>query len=173
MDANHPLEYWQDFDGPFPQMIFCDNARGFFSLGVKLRTKGCYGHFCWLIGKNAIASQSWWFQRQRLDHYAGAYLKFVHNPSWTPGQRARLLSAIHADLDLSPWKTRYDAIGVLGELLGIKWMNRRGLYFCSERGSYLKLVDPAYHLEHPTPSELNAWTKRTGRFEVSGRYIPE
>jgi len=52
-------------------------------------------------------------------------------------------------------------------------MNRKGLDFCSERGKYLGRIDPAYNLDHPDPSELNAWTKNSGRFEVTGRYAPE
>lgn len=172
MDIYYPLQFWKAFDGPFPQMMFCDNARGLFSFGVKLRSRGFYGHFCWLVGKDLLASQGWWFQRQTLDHYEGAYLKFVHNPNWTDLDRIKLLAAIKTDLDLPAWKTRYDVLGVIGELLGIKWMNRKGLYFCSERGKYLALVDPLYNLKHPTPSELNLWSKNSGRFEVIGRHSP-
>jgi len=172
MDANYPLEYWKEFDGPFPQMMFCDNAMGLFSAAVKIRTKGYYGHFCWLVGRDEIASQSWWFQRQKLEHYRGCYVKFVHNPSWSESERRILLASIWRDLAMSPWKTRYDVIGVVGELFGITWMNRRGLDFCSERGKYLKRIDPAYNLKHPSPTELNDWTKQSGRYEVSGRYAP-
>ena len=171
MDINYPLEYWKDFDGPFPQMVFADNARGLFSLGVKLKTKGFYGHFCWMIGRNEIASQWFYFQRQTLDHYEGAYLKFVHNPSWTDLDRIKILVAILNDLAL-PWhKTLYDVPGVLGELLGIS-INLPWFDFCSERGKYLAEIDPAYDLKHPTPKDLNLWTKDSGRFEVLGRYSP-
>ncbi|MFH2073906.1 MAG: hypothetical protein ABIJ57_00975 [Pseudomonadota bacterium] len=172
MDINYPLKYWKDFNGPFPQMVFADNARGLFSTAVKIKTKGFYGHFCWLIGRNEIASQWFYFQRQTLDHYEGAYLKFVHNPAWTDLDRIKMLAAINADLDLCPWKTRYDVIGVIGELFGIKWLNRKRFDFCSERGKYLAEVDPAYDLKHPTPKDLNMWTKKDGRFEVTGRFAP-
>jgi hypothetical protein len=172
MDRNYPLEYWKDFAGPFPQMVFADKVRGLFAYGVKVKTQGYYGHFCWLIGPNEIASQWWWFQRQKLEHYRDCYLKFVHNPHWTEMQRLNLLVAINKDLDLSKWKTRYDVVGVIGELFDWKWLNRRGLYFCSERGSYLKLVDPLYTLVHPDPTELNEYTKGCGLYEVSGRYSP-
>jgi hypothetical protein len=173
MDENFPLEYWKTFPGPYPQMVFCDNARGFFSLGVKVRTRGFYGHFMWMVGKNELASQWWYFQRQELDHYEGCYLKFISKPSWTDEQRRILLKAINADLDLSPWKTRYDVLGVIGQLFGCGWLRRTNLYYCSERADYLELIDGTYGLKHPTPSELNAWTKQSGKFEVTGRYTPE
>jgi hypothetical protein len=173
MDINYPLEYWQNFEGPFPQMVFCDNARGLFSLAVKKKTKGFYGHYMILIGKDELASQWFYFQRQKLDHYTGAYLKFVHNPFWTDLERLKMLIAIKEDLDKPWYKTLYDVPGVIGELFGVNWMNLPGFDFCSERGRYLKLVDPRYDLKHPTPTELNLWTKGDGRFEVTGRYTPE
>lgn len=39
MDEYHDLDYWKNFDGSFPQMVFSDNAQGIFSLLVKKRTK--------------------------------------------------------------------------------------------------------------------------------------
>ena len=171
MDINYPLEYWQDFSGPFPQMVFADNARGLFSLGVKIKTKGYYGHFMWLIGKDELASQWFYFQRQHLDHYAGAYLKFVHNPSWTHRERKVLIEEIKQDLALPWYKTLYDVPGVIGELFGIR-INIPWLDFCSERGKYLSEVDPAYDLQHPTPKDLNLFTKHGGQYKVCGRYSP-
>ncbi len=168
----YDLDYWKSFDGPFPQCVFADNAQGIFSLLVKKRTSGYYGHFCWLIQKNVLASQWFYFQRQTLDHYKGAHLTFVANEKWGDLERLNMLIAINKDLDLPAWQTRYDVIGVIGELLGFKWMNRKGLDFCSERGRYLKIIDPRYDLQHPDPQELREWTKRAG-YTVTGRYSPD
>jgi hypothetical protein len=173
MDVNYPLEYWQAFSGPFPQMVFVDRTSGMFALAVKAKTKGIYGHFCWLVGPDELASQWFWFRREHLEHYKGAYIKFVHNPNWTDLDRIALLTAIKIDLALPWYKTRYDVIGIIGELFGIKWMNRPGLDFCSERGRYLSLVDPQYNLAHPDPTQLNLYTKSSGKYEVTGRYIPD
>lgn len=153
-------------------MVFADNARGLFAYGVKLKTKGFYGHFMWLIGPDELASQWFWFQRQQLQHYNKCYLKFVHNPLWTDLDRIKLLIAIKSDLDLPVYKTLYDIPGVVGQLLGLDWFNLPGFDFCSERGKYLTLVDNKYDLKYPTPKDLNVWTKNSGRYEVSGRYCP-
>jgi len=171
-DVNYPLGYWKDFPGPYPQLVFADNARGLFAYGVKLKTKGFYGHFMWLIGPNELASQHWYFQRQKLDDYHNCYLKFVHNPSWSNLERIKILVAILNDLALPCYKTLYDVPGVIGQLFGLDWFNLPGFDFCSERGKYLQEVDSAYDLKYPNPSELNIWTKNSGRFEVSGRYTP-
>jgi hypothetical protein len=172
MDVNCPLEHWKNFDGPFPQLVFADNVNGIFSFGVHLRTKGIYSHFMYLIAPDVLASQSWWFQRHSLDDYSGCYMKFVYNPNWSDLDRIKLLVAIKTDLGLPWYKTLYDAPGVVGELLGLDWMNLPGFDFCSERGKYIRLVDPEYNLVHPDPSQLNLWTKETGRFEVTGWYSP-
>ena len=173
MDVNYSLDKWKTFPGPFPQMVFADNARGLFAYGVKLKTHGFYGHFMWLIGKNELASQWFWFQRQHLQHYKKCYLKFVHNPSWTDLDRIKLIVAIKDDLALPWYKTLYDVPGIIGQLFGLDWFNLSKFDFCSERGKYLKEVDPTNDLKYPNPSELNKWTKNSGRFEVSGRYTPD
>jgi hypothetical protein len=173
MDISYPLEYWQNFDGPFPQMVFVDRTAGAFALGVKIKTKGIYGHFCFLVGPDELASQWFWFRRENLAHYKGAYMKFVHNPSWTDLERIKLLVAIKTDLALPWYKTLYDVPGIIGELFGLDWFNLPGADFCSERGKYLKLVDPKYDLVHPDPSQLNLFTKNSGLYAVSGRYAPE
>lgn len=168
----HDLEYWKNFDGPFPQMVFADNAQGIFSLIVKKKTGGFYGHYMILIAKNQLASQWFYFQRQTLDHYAGAHLTFVADPKWSELDRLTMLEAINNDLDKPAWQTRYDVIGVLGELLGLDFLNRKGLKFCSERGDYLGRVNLKYNLTHPDPQELRNWTKKAG-FQVTGRYSPD
>jgi hypothetical protein len=166
-DINYPLTYWKEFSGPFPQMMFCDNAYGDFSLIVKKKTHNPYGHFCYLIGKDRIASQWWYFQKQTLDHYEGAYIKFVDIPSWTDEQRAGMLKTINEDLDKAWYKTLYDIPGVIGECFGWDWFNLPGADFCSERGKYI----PGYDLKHPTPGELDQWTRSHGG-SVTGRYCP-
>jgi hypothetical protein len=166
-DINYPLEYWKEFPGPFPQLCFVDNAFGGFSLLVKKKTHGPYGHFMYLIGKNRLASQWWYFQLQKLDQYEGDYIKFVDIPAWTDGQRTEMLRAINADLDLPWYRTLYDIPGVIGEWFGWNWCNLPGFDFCSERGKYI----PGYDLKHPSPVELDQWTRTHGG-SVTGRYNP-
>jgi hypothetical protein len=166
-DINYPLEGWKAYAGPFPLLCFVDNAYGAFSLAVKTKTHGPYGHFMYLIGKDQLASQWWYFQRQTLDHYKGAYIKFVGNPSWTDDQRDAILKAINKDLDKPWYQTLYDVPGVIGEWLGIP-LNLPGFDFCSERGRYL----PGYDLKHPSPVELDLWTRKQGGYKVIGLYNP-
>lgn len=171
-DQNFTLDYWKSFPGPFPQLLFFDNAFGGFSFLVKNKTHNPYGHFAWLIGPDDIASQWWYFRQENFDHYRKAYIKVVGNPLWTDFDREKLISAIETDLSKPWWKTIYDVPGVaIGELFGINFQIP-WLYFCSERGEYLKLIYSNYDLKHPDPGELDHWTRGIEGFEVTGRYWP-
>jgi len=156
-------------------MVFCDNLRGFFSLGVKLRTKGFYGHFMWFIGPYSIASQQAYFKHVDLKSHENYAMKLVYNPNWTEEQKQLLLGLITIDLRKPWYKTMYDCVGIVGELLGWSWLNLKKLSFCSERGIYLSAVDPELDVTGViTPSELNAFTKaRPDRYQVYGRYTPD
>jgi len=162
----------------YPFMVFADNIRGFFSLGVKIRNHGSYGHFMWLIGPDRLASQWFYFREFPLDHFAGCTLKLVNNPEWTIYQRVKIISAIRDDL-AKPWyKTLYDAPAIVGQLLGLDWFQLKLNRICSETIDYLGRVDPeaaAWLLtEHtPNPTEVNLWTKARKRFKVKGRYSPD
>jgi len=163
----------------YPFMVFADNIRGFFSLGVKLRTKGSYGHFMWLIGQDRLASQWLYFREFGLDHFSGCALKLVSNPDWAQDQRNLIISANEIDLMLPWYKTLYDFPAIIGQLLGLDWLQWKKKRICSECVEYLRLVDDEakewLREEHtPTPADVNAWTKaRTGKYVVKGRYSPD
>jgi len=158
----------------YPLMVFCDNPCSFFSWGVKARTKGVYGHFMWLFGPNQLASQGLWLQEKTVEAYTGYTMKFVWNPNWTSIERALIISAIKQDLALPWYKTLYDVPGIFGKAIGLSFINIPWLSYCSERGRYLGLIDPGYTIKHPSPSQLNQWTKeRPDRYSVYGRYATE
>lgn len=163
----------------FPFMVFADNIRGFFSLGVKIRTKGSYGHFMWYIAPDVLATQGWTFHTTDLSTYSGCNLKLVSNPSWTDGEKKILTRAIWADVRKLWWRTLYDVPAVIGQLLGLDWLQLKGNRICSECANYLTLVDKEFaewfrENPTPTPSDVNGWTKtRADRYVVRGRYSPD
>lgn len=163
----------------YPFIVFADNIRGFFSLGVKIRTKGSYGHLMWMIGPDRLASQWFYFREFHFDHFAGCNMKLVNNPDWTALDRVNILAAILTDLHKPWYKTLYDVPAILGQLIGWDWLQLKKNRICSECINYLTLVDPEFNkwfkVEHtPTPSDVNAWTKaRPDRYKVFGRYSPD
>lgn len=157
----------------YPFLVFADRLRGFFSWGVKVRTKSFYGHFMWLTGPDEMVSQSWGYKAHPVQDFQDYALKLVNNPAWTAYERQRLIDAIRKDLALPWYQNTYDWVGIIGEALGFKLINLPNRYYCSERSYYLSLVDPEYCLRHPNPSQVNNWTKQRDRYKVFGRYSPD
>jgi hypothetical protein len=159
-------------ESAYPMMVFSDGG-SYFSVAIKQRTRGYYSHFSWLIGFNEIATQGMTFSIAPVSCLEKATAKFVYDPSWTGSEKSLIKSAILKDLELPWWKRLYDIPGVMAEFVGLP-LQVPSLNFCSERGSYLKLVDPEYSLKAPTPTELNLWTKaHQTRYKVFGRYMPD
>lgn len=170
-DAFYALsEIRQRFSGP--EMIFADNPRALFAFGVKVRTHGTYSHFAWRIGPNRVADQRWTFREVPLDRFKGYHLKFVSSPLWTDLDKVNLTIAILSDLSLPWYSNLYDVPGVVGKLVGVN-LEFPKLFFCSERGHYLRLVDRDYNLRSPTPTDLNLYTKGSGKYAVTARYSPD
>ncbi len=159
-------------------LVLADNIKGLFALGIKIRTKGTYGHMMWRIPEG-FASQWFWFRLFKMAHYTGCTMKFIYNPDWTEEQKRVMLMAIRADL-AKPWyKNLYDVPAILGQLFGWDWLQYSRAMICSERITYLRFIDPEadewLKIDHtPTPTDVNAWTKaRQDRYKVYARYSPD
>ena len=157
-----------------PMVVLSDNLRSFFSMAIKAHETGCYNHLMWLIRPGVIASQNLTFQAQPVrDYFNGFRMKFWHCPEWTKKQRAQIIEAIDGDLALPWYKRMYDYLAIVGQGIGIPSIQTPGIDICSDKGGYLKLVDPNYDLEHPDPEEVNHWLMQQRKYEVYGRYLPD
>lgn len=157
-----------------PMLCFADNPRALFGFLVKTRTRGVYSHFQWLLAPGQIATQGFSFHQVPAVQYAGYHLKFVYSRTWTPREREILRLSIEQDLKRPWYKTRYDFAAIVGQALGIRWIQNPRLQICSDTAAHLRWIEPGYDLRWPTPSDVNAWTKaRSGRYRVFGRYFPD
>ena len=141
-------------------------------------TKDFWAHSMWLVDPLTFATQSWWFIVSPVDSYNRHSLKFWWNPDWTTEEKDKLQKAINDRIQLGKWKTRYDVWGVVGELLGWKWLNSKRYDFCSETMKFLADIDPDYAEfiqgePHPTPSQIDKWLKVHPKYKVWGRVQPE
>ena len=73
----------------------------------------------------------------------GNRLKFVEVLGLTPVQRNLILASINKKLALPWWKKLYDWPGIVGQAIGLKWVNINGLNYCSEDAALhlRKLID--------------------------------
>ena len=134
---------------------------------------GYYNHSMILRKPGIVASQNWTLHWGKLRDY----LKGRHRVKvWGWKDLAlpkRVLLERRVDEDVREGG-RYDWLGVLGVWAGMRWLNFPGRSYCSEYVSAtMRTVDFCMKLEHPTPSELDAWLKtRTQTYECLGVFDP-
>jgi hypothetical protein len=161
-----------------PIIMYCDGGSIFGTL-IRIVDKSAASHAQLLYGVDKIASQWFYFTTFNVDHLKSYNCKLIWNSKWTPEQRQLMIDLIELRLALPHWQTRYDVWGVIGQGIGWKWLQRRGIDFCSEAvARVLKVVDPALvewskTCPSPTPREINIYTKSHKElgYEVYGRYI--
>ena len=147
-----------------PLITLTDRA-GIIAGAITGRTNGFYNHVMWTWRLYAadlrVVSQDALLRDKSLDPYIQkCRIKFVYNPNWTDQQKLKLRKYIQSQLDLPAWKRLYDVRGVLGHLLGLPSINFPGLRYCSEFvGDGLRLVEPSFQFKHPTPADINRWSK--------------
>jgi len=155
-----------------PMLVLSDNVWSWISWRIKGHTSGHYNHAMWLLDPAHVASQGWRFRMGALRPYLnGRYrLKFWRNPNWTPEQRLELRAGLLRDLRAGG---RYDWLGIIGQRLGLRWINFTNRSYCSEQaGKVLGLVEPTFRVEHPSPADLDKWCKDSPQMKVWGVFDP-
>jgi hypothetical protein len=160
-----------------PAIGLSDNRFGFFAGRIRAFQRrhnlGEYQHAFWLESPGTVVSQDWRLTRYSLAEYLrGAHRgKIIIGRRWSREDqdkiRRQLIVAVREG-------GRYDWLGILGQRLGIRALNFRRRAYCSEFvGSILRTVDPSFTNGHPTPSEINTYTKRRKHlYQVVGVYDP-
>jgi hypothetical protein len=117
----------------YPLIVFSDHSTSIISWLIKVRTKGTYNHVMTQISDGVVASQDMVFATKDLSKYQkeGSRLLFVEIITNDRAKEA-ILKSVQAKLEL-PWhKRRYDWLGIVGQITGLKWFNRKRLEYCSE-----------------------------------------
>jgi len=158
----------------FPLAVLSFNYRSFISTGINIRKNSHYNHFMWAHKPGLVASQGIFFREEKITAYLDHHrLKFWHNPHWTTSDKGILKEAIQRDLDKPKYKTRYDFIAILGQLLGKTGIQVPWTRICSDYADYLKKLDSNYDLQHPAPNDVNNWFATRPDYAVYGRYVKD
>jgi hypothetical protein len=166
-------------DSVLPMPVFSDNMTSFFSCAIKAHEDGYYNHFMWLIGQNTFASQDWIFTMDSVGDYLDrCRLKFWYCHSWSESDRRKIKNSIIDDLGRPWWQRLFDPIAIIGQAIECPWIQTPGMDICSDKGKYLKIADPKYNLNRPSPADINKWfiansIDHGGNYEVYGRYTPD
>jgi len=160
-----------------PLMVLSDNARSFFALLIRKHQKDCYNHFMFMISPGKFVSQDLTFREVPAENYLqGKHrLKFIRGSYWTQYHKVLIITKLRAMLLLPFWKRVYDPLQLIGIWLGIPWLQIPGPpRICSDYGFVLQETDDLYNLKHPSPTQINMFTKsHKDRYEVYMRFIPD
>lgn len=165
---------------PQPLLVLSRHLGSLFAAEISHVTGGPYNHCMWYVGGGRVASQDWLWHVVPIERYLRGdhLLKFVLGARWNSVGRALMRKHMLRDLDAPWWRRLYDPLQVVGLRWGWPGLQLPGLQICSDRVSYLRYADHDYDLEHPTPEQVNAWTKTRsveagGQYRVVARYQPD
>jgi len=146
----------------YPMITLADNLRGFLSLGIKRHTKGNYSHVMWLIDPDTFLSQDpgYGFREVPVLQYLKPHyrLKFL-KPILTQEQTGELYTNL---LDKVAKGVRYDFLGIIGQKLGLPWVQAKNREYCSE-GISQDLRDVDFSIDfgrYPSPASINKIAKQ-------------
>ena len=155
-----------------PMMVFSYGIGSAIATAIAIREHGLYNHFMWLLKPGILATQSKTFHEVHVEDYMERHaLKFVYGKEWGRKERRILRNVIATDL-AKPWYRRlYDPVAIVGQFFGTEWMQLPYFDICSDKGRYIREIDPEYNLKRPSPTNINNWTKaRPEAYMVHGRY---
>jgi len=161
----------------FPFLALTDNMQSFFSAGIKLHEKGSYNHLMWYVAPNVFISQDWTLRRVPAKEYLSGNhrVKLITNPAWNIHERGLIKRYLNSEVGRPWYKRLYDPLQIVGLAVGLRWLQIPGRSrICSDYASVLRLVDENYDLEHPSPTEVNDYTKKNNHvYRVYMRFIPD
>jgi hypothetical protein len=160
-------------EADLPMVVFSSQAINFISWLIRWKTKGEYNHVMFMITPDTFASQGLTFDRVNIKEYLKPFnkMKFYKFKNLPAEKRIMLYDIINKRLAL-PWhKRRYDFLGIIGQALGIRWLNNPWMFFCSEQ--VVNDLKQAKIMELPAkanPEEINEMFKKRDDVEYYGHW---
>ena len=167
-----------------PKIILVDDRKSLFGKAIKWHTKEKYTHVMEMHKEMKVASQDLGgFKERSLEDYLQPHitLKFCSYQDESPiayKKREKWKESIQADLTPPPgffakikhfWQNRYDFLGIIGQLLGVRWINNPWKKYCSERvARRMRKVLMIFVKLHPRPSEIDDVINSDSRLKVDG-----
>lgn len=157
-----------------PLIILADDRRSWIAWLIKKHSRGSYNHIMEMHIPGLFATQNpGGYKEIPISKYLKPHitLKAWKYEPLTEKQRLEWLNYIRYDLK-QPWHLRgYDYLGLLGQLIRIRWINNPWKKYCSERvGTRIRDVLNFKLSKHRSPAEINRFCKRTLGFICLGKH---
>lgn len=163
-------------EADFPMMVLSDNLRSLFAWGIRVHEHGSYNHFMWAINSGEFVSQDAVLHKVPMNKYLkGKHrLKFIRG-KWNVSQKSIIKTSLQEALSKPFFQRLYDPLQIIGIAIHCKWLQIPGhSRICSDFAFVLRILDPDYNLVHPSPTDINNYTKsHQDKYEVYLRYIPD
>ena len=144
-----------------PIIIFEEDRQGFFSWAIRWHSKDNYNHSEVMVNLGKVASQDPGGYKELPIEKLMNKRTFVKFWQFDPVDRTEIeiiRKQVEKDLAKPWWQRRYDFLGLIGQLTGIRWIQSPWGKFCSESvAANLRLIPRLQKVipARPNPSELN------------------
>jgi hypothetical protein len=117
-----------------PLIVFSDHTSGLIEWAIKMRTKGLYNHVMLAMKQGHFVSQGNTYSEIDMKRYLGRRnrLLFIEIIGLTQDQREAMNKSVTERLRLPWWRKAYDWVGIVGQAIGIKKLQLKGLNYCSQ-----------------------------------------
>lgn len=160
-----------------PALVLTDHLASWVSWRIKAHSKGYYSHAMLFLPDGRLISQGWMLRVADWDSYLDGKhrVKLWTCEAWK-GETAvrRITRQVDRYLESGPRRRRYDWLGIVGQALGLRWINFRGRTYCSEFVSAVlrKSSVEAPADRYPSPADLDLWCRSNPKMQVAALYDP-
>lgn len=161
-------------ESQLPIIILEEDRQGMFGWAIRWHSKDNYNHAEIMVHPRKVASQNpGGYKELPIDKLmtGRTFMKFWQFDPVDRREIEIIRKQVEADLAKPWWGRKYDFLGILGQALGVRWIQSPWGKFCSESVSAnLRLIPrlkdkiPA----RPNPSELNQILKTMPDMKLLG-----
>jgi hypothetical protein len=161
-------------ESQLPIIILEEDRQGMFGWAIRWHCKDNYNHAEIMVHPGKVASQNpGGYKEWPIDKVmtSRAFLKFWQFDPVDHSEIDIIREAVEKDLAKPWWKRRYDFLGILGQAVGLRWIQSPWGKFCSESvAANLRLIPrlQAVIPPRPSPAELNQIFKTMPEMKMIG-----
>lgn len=161
-------------ESSLPIIIVAEDRQGLFGWAIRWHSKDNYNHAEIMVHLAKVASQDpCGYREVSLEKLMTkqAFLKFWQFDPVDRKEIEIIRQQVEKDLAKPWWARRYDFLGLIGQLTGIRWIQSPFGKFCSESvAANLRLIPRLQSIipKEPNPSELNQVCKTMPDMKILG-----
>lgn len=159
-------------EADMPVIIIEEDRQGLLGGLIKWKSAGNYNHVEAMIRPGIVISQGPAGLKEipiKDQLHPRIKMKFWKFCPQDPAEKIYFFEAIKKDLQKPWYRKRYDFLGILGQAIGIRWLQIPWRRYCSEIvAAWFRSIGRNSIPARPTPAELNEIFKKMPDMQVMG-----